>query len=232
MLYLVPSPLSQKTPKQSVMGADLPRVQSCCTWLVENAKPARAALAHFDMPLPIRELQLHEISKLDATQRRELIDRCKQGEPMGILSDAGCPGVADPGSEIVALAHDMNCPVHPLVGPSSILLALMGSGLNGQNFHFHGYPPLDPTSREAWIKQSDRDSKTHGCTQMVIETPFRNEKLIDALLKNLGTNTRLCMAWDLTGEEEYIQTKTVAQWKKQVPNPGKLPCLFLWLSEK
>ena len=136
MLYLVPSPLSQKTPKLSVMAADLPKVQSCKTWLVENAKPARAALAQFEMPLPIRELELHEISKMDTAQRRTAIERCKQGEPIGILSDAGCPGVADPGSEIVALAHQSGCPVHPLVGPSSIVLALMGSGLNGQNFHF------------------------------------------------------------------------------------------------
>lgn len=230
MLYLVPSPLSQKTPKLSVMAADLPQVQACRTWLVENAKPARAALAYFDLPVPIRELELHEISKMDTAQRRALMDRCKQGEPIGVLSDAGCPGVADPGSEIVALAHQTGCPVHPLVGPSSILLALMGSGLNGQNFHFHGYPPLEPASREMWIKQSDRDSKALNCTQIVIETPFRNEKLIEALLKNLSEHTRLCLAWDLTGAEEYLKTRTVAQWRKEMPNPGKLPCLFLWLN--
>lgn len=230
MLYLVPSPLSQKTPKLPVLAADLPRIQQCKTWLVENAKPARAALGHFNMPIAIRDLQILEIANLSAQQRKILIEQCMAGEPMAVMSDAGCPGVADPGAEIVALAHHLGCPVHPLVGPSSILLALMGSGLNGQSFRFHGYPPLEPAQRDAWIKQTERESKAQKCTQLVIETPFRNEKLIEALLKQLADSTLLCIAWDLTGEEESIQTKSVVQWRKQPAAPGKLPCLFLWLA--
>lgn len=230
MLYLVPSPLSQKTPKPSILSADLPLVQQCKTWLVENAKPARAALGHFDMPVAIRDLEILEIAQLNLQQRQELLERCKAGEPIAVISDAGCPGVADPGAEIVALAHQLGCAVFPLVGPSSILLALMGSGLNGQNFRFHGYPPLEPAQRDAWIKQTERESKVQKCTQMVIETPFRNEKLIEALLKQLSDNTLLCAGWDLTGDEQFIQTKTIAQWKKQAPTPGKLPCLFLWMA--
>ncbi|HEX4857352.1 MAG TPA: SAM-dependent methyltransferase, partial [Limnobacter sp.] len=146
------------------------------------------------------------------------------------ISDAGCPGVADPGSEIVALAHRMNCEVRPLVGPSSILLALMGSGLNGQNFRFHGYPPVEPAQRDNWIKQTEKASKLEKCTQIAIETPFRNEKLIEALLKNLSDHTQLCIARDLTGDEQQIRTLPVAQWRKQVPRAGKMPCLFLWLA--
>lgn len=228
MLYLVPSPLSQKTPKMPVLEADLPLIQRCKTWLVENAKPARAALAHFKMPLAVRDLQILEISQLNSQQRQEWILRCKEGEPIAVMSDAGCPGVADPGAEIVALAHKMECQVHPLVGPSSLLLALMGSGLNGQSFRFHGYPPLEPAARDIWIKQTERESKNQKCTQMIIETPFRNEKLIEALLKQLSETTLLCVGWDLTGDEECLLTKTVAQWRKRVPAPGKSPCLFLW----
>ncbi len=230
MLYLVPSPLSQKTPKHPLLAADLPLVQQCNTWLVENAKPARAALGHFNMPVAIRELQILEIAQLSSQQRQDVIQRCKAGQAVAVMSDAGCPGVADTGAEIVALAHKLGCPVHPLVGPSSILLALMGSGLNGQNFRFYGYPPLDAAQRDAWIKQTERESKAQQCTQIVIETPFRNEKLIEALLKQLSDTTLLCIGWDLTGDEQHIHTKTVGQWKKQLPTPGKSPCLFLWLS--
>lgn len=228
MLYLVPSPLSQKTPKMPVLEADLPMVHSCKTWLVENAKPARAALGQFKMPIAIRDLQILEIAQLNPEQRHDWIMRCKAGEPVALMSDAGCPGVADPGAEIVALAHRLECPVHPLVGPSSILLALMGSGLNGQNFRFHGYPPLEPAARDTWIKQTERESKSQNCSQIVIETPFRNEKLIEALLNQLSDTTLLCVGWDLTGDEEFVQTKTIAQWRKRAPAPGKLPCLFLW----
>lgn len=230
MLYLVPSPLSQKSPKLPILQADLHLVQQCKTWLVENAKPARAALGHFNMPVAIRDLQILEISKLDLDQRSALIEHCKAGDPIAVMSDAGCPGVADPGAEIVALAHKMGCPVNPLVGPSSILLALMASGLNGQSFRFHGYPPLEPAQRDSWIKQTERESKSQNCTQLVIETPFRNDKLIEALLKQLSDSTLLCVGWDLTGDDQFIQTKTVANWRKQPPAPGKLPCLFLWLA--
>lgn len=230
MLYLIPSPLSQKTPKLPVLAADLYLVQQCKIWLVENAKPARAALGHFSMPLAIRDLEILEIAQLSPQLRQNLLERCKAGEPVAVMSDAGCPGVADPGAEIVALAHRLGCPVHPLVGPSSILLALMGSGLNGQNFRFYGYPPLEPALRDTWIKQTEKDAKAQKCTQMVIETPFRNEKLIEALLKQLSAETLLCVAWDLTGDEQQIHTRTVAQWRKQPPAPGKAPCLFLWLA--
>lgn len=228
MIILVPSPLSQSRPALPVLAADLPHIQSCRTWLVENAKPARAALQFFNMPVPIRELEILQIQDLNPTQRSELIKKAKAGLPVAVMSDAGCPGIADPGAEIVALAHDQQCPILPLVGPSSIILGLMGSGLNGQNFHFHGYPPLQTDERDKWIVDSERRSKMEKSTQMVIETPFRNQKLLDALLIRLNPTTRLCIARDLTGEHELLKTQAVAVWKKQVPDLGKHPTLFLW----
>lgn len=232
MIVLVPSPLSQSKPTLSVLTADLPIVQACRTWLVENAKPARAALQFFDMPVPIRELEILQIQDLNAAQRAELIRKAKSGLPLAVMSDAGCPGIADPGAEIVALAHEHDCPVLPLIGPSSILLGLMSSGLNGQNFHFHGYPPLQTDERAKWIIESEKRSKTERSTQIVIETPFRNQKLLEALLEKLAPSTLLCIGRDLSGEHQLIKTQTVATWKKQVPELGKHPTLFLWQSAK
>ncbi|MDH4395828.1 MAG: SAM-dependent methyltransferase [Limnobacter sp.] len=228
MIILVPSPLSQSKPVLPVLAADLPHIQACRTWLVENAKPARAALQFFQMPVPIRDLEIVQIQDLNATERSEWVKKAKAGQPIAVMSDAGCPGVADPGAEMVALAHEHQCPVLPLVGPSSIILGLMGSGLNGQNFHFHGYPPLQTDERDKWIADSDRRSKLEKSTQMVIETPFRNQKLLEALLSKLSPSTRLCIGRDLTGEHELLKTQAVAAWKKQVPELGKHPTLFLW----
>lgn len=231
MLYLVPSPLSQDTPAMSVLAENLPQVQACKTWIVENAKPARAALQFFDMPVPVRELEIHELKNLDLSARQALIKRCLSGEAIGLMSDAGCPGVADPGSELVGLAHDAGCPVMPLVGPSSILLGLMGSGLNGQNFHFHGYLPVDNSARVQAIRQLEVASAKNGTTQIAIETPFRNQKLLDAMIENLSPETRLCVATDLTGVAQQIHTRTIAQWKKVKPQLGKTPTVFLWLAK-
>jgi 16S rRNA (cytidine1402-2'-O)-methyltransferase len=228
MIILVPSPLSQSKPTLPILNADLPLVQTCRTWLVENAKPARAALQFFDMPVPIRELEILQIQDLNPAQRVDWIKKAKSGTAIAVMSDAGCPGIADPGAELVALAHNHNCPVLPLVGPSSILLGLMGSGLNGQNFHFHGYPPLQTDERDKWISDSEKRSKMEKSTQLVIETPFRNQKLLEALLSKLNPTTQLCIGRDLTGDHELLKTQTVAMWKKQVPELGKHPTLFLW----
>ncbi|HEX4918926.1 MAG TPA: SAM-dependent methyltransferase [Limnobacter sp.] len=230
MLILVPSPLSQQEAALPLLENDLPLVRRCTTWVVENAKPARAALGLLNMALPLRDLALYEINSLDHAEKVKLLQRAKSGEPIALMSDAGCPGVADPGSELVKMAHDIGCPVHPLVGPSSILLALMASGLNGQQFKFNGYPPVAAVERDAWIKRSEQESRAQRCTQIVIETPFRNEKLLDALCKNLQTGTRLCLAWDLTGPGQTIISQTVARWKENPAVPGKQPCIFMWLA--
>lgn len=230
MLLLVPSPLSQKTPQLSVLTADLPLIQQCNIWIVENAKPARAALSLFKMNTPIRELEIHEMEKLTPDAQQQIIEQAKAGVTIGLMSDAGCPGIADPGAIWVKKAHQAGCIVRPLVGPSSIVLALMSSGLNGQQFTFHGYPPIDAHTRETWIKQTEKQSKLSCQTQIAIETPFRNEKLLESLLKTLQADTQLCLAWDLTGQEEHVQTKTIQQWAKELPKIGKFPCLFMWLS--
>ncbi|MCQ8895917.1 SAM-dependent methyltransferase [Limnobacter humi] len=231
MLILVPSPLSQKTPTLPLLQADLPLVRRISTWVVENAKPARAALALMGMDRPIRELNLIELATLDEGTRTSLLRQATAEAPIGLMSDAGCPAIADPGADLVRLAHDLQCPVHPLVGPSAILMTLMGSGLNGQCFTFHGYPPVDPNARDAWLAATEKTSKIQTCTQLAIETPFRNERLIEALLKILSPSTRLCVAWDLTGAEMRMQTKRVADWRKQAPSPGKFPCMFAWLAD-
>lgn len=232
MLILVPSPLSQLTPSLPLLGQDLQYAQRCSTWLVENAKPARAALALYNMPAPIRDLTLHEIARTDLTERRKLLEMASFDAPLGLMSDAGCPGIADPGAEIVALAHEMGIRVKPLVGPSSIVLALMASGMNGQNFHFRGYPPVDNSARDEWIKQTETESATGHTTQLAIETPFRNDRLTAALLANLRETTLLCIASDLTGEREYVRTLPVGQWKKNPPLIGKQACLFAWLAQE
>lgn len=231
MLYLIPSPLSQETPTLSVLAEDLPKVQGCKIWIVENAKPARAALQIFKMPVPVRDLEIYELKQLDHAARQQLIQRGLNGEPIGLMSDAGCPGVADPGAELIELAHQHECPVMPLVGPSAILLGLMGSGLNGQNFHFHGYLPVDGAARTQAIQQLEFLSEKNGTTQIAIETPFRNQKLLDALVDNLKPSTSLCVATDLTGAGQRITTKAVGQWRKTKPELGKTPTVFLWLAQ-
>ncbi|MFN4328084.1 MAG: SAM-dependent methyltransferase [Limnobacter sp.] len=230
MLILVPTPLSQTTPKLPVLSADLPLLRDCSTWVVENAKPARAALGMLNLARPTRDLTILELDKLDRPERIKLIQRAAAGEPIGLMSDAGCPAVADPGASLVRLAHEHACPVRPLVGPSSIMLALMGSGLEGQRFQFHGYPPLDATERQRWISTTESASKSQACTQLCIETPFRNDKWIEALLTHLKPTTRVCVGWDLTGDAEHLTTKTVADWRKNPPKPGKQPCIFAWLA--
>jgi 16S rRNA (cytidine1402-2'-O)-methyltransferase len=230
MLYLVPSPLSQNTPQMPILQQDLLKVQSCKTWVVESAKPARAALQFFSMPVPIRELEVIEIKTLTSEQQTQLIKRCIAGENIGLMSDAGCPGIADPGAELVALAHRLGALVQPLVGPSSILLAMMASGLNGQNFHFHGYLPVEPKDRDRRIQTLEKESSQNKTTQIVIETPFRNQKLAEALIENLSKNTLLCIASDLSGEDESIQTQSVTDWNKMGLALDKAPTLFLWLA--
>lgn len=230
MLILVPSPLSQATPTLSVLSADLPLVQRCTRWLVESPKAARAALKVFDMPVPIRELSICSVKDIQAAQLQTWLKEASVENPVGLMSDAGCPAIADPGAEVVKAAQAMGCEVLPLVGPNSIVLGLMGSGLNGQNFHFWGYPPVHDTERDRWLAQRELESRQNATTQIVIETPFRNQKLFDALVRVLAPDTELCVASDLTGEGSSIVTKPIAQWKAKPAKLAKEPTLFLWLA--
>jgi 16S rRNA (cytidine1402-2'-O)-methyltransferase len=150
----------------------------------------------------------------------------QEGKNIGIISEAGCPGIADPGQELIAIAQEMNAQVMPLVGPNSILLALMASGMNGQQFRFIGYLPIDGHNRRKAIRELEAESKKMHCTQLFIETPYRNNQLIESVLKNCKPGTKLCIAVDLTGKDEWIKTKTIADWKKEKLDIHKRPAIF------
>ena len=240
MLVLVPSPLSQTTPQLPVLAADLPLVHSIRTWAVENAKPARAALANLGMQVPIHTLALHEMQTCTAKQRDILIQASSAEAPLGIISDAGCPGIADPGSDWVQRAHQLNIVVRPLVGPCSPTLALMASGLSGQHFTFHGYPPIAQDACAAWLQSTMHKTQTNQastkaaplCTHIAIETPFRNIKFFQTLLQTLAPHALLCLAWNLHSQTEQVRTQSVSSWRSTHEQTclkiNKIPCIFLW----
>lgn len=228
MLILVPSPLSQATPSLPLLAADLPTVQTCTSWIVENAKPARAALKWFGMQTPIRELQIFEINRMDEGEINSLLRESSRDNPVALMSDAGCPGIADPGAKVVEMAHRLKVKVLPLVGPSSIFLGLMASGFSGQRFEFIGYLPVKPIERKVAIEQSMKRARESGVTQIAIETPFRNQALFDSLTKDLPTTAELCVCIDLTGESMQIHRKSIQDWRKTKVNLEKLPTLFIW----
>ncbi len=198
-------------------------------FIVENSKTARAFLKKMDIPTPQNKLKIHVLNK--HTPKEEIhgfLNTCRNGSNIGLISEAGCPGVADPGAEITNMAHKEDIQVVPLVGPSSILLALMASGMNGQCFSFNGYLPIETSERKKKLQKLEKNSRNYNQTQIFIETPYRNDKLIDAIYQNLQGNTKLCIACDLSLNSEYIKTKTVYEWKKaSKPDLKKRPCIFL-----
>jgi 16S rRNA (cytidine1402-2'-O)-methyltransferase len=150
-----------------------------------------------------------------------------EGKPMGVISEAGCPAVADPGADVVAIAQRKGLKVVPLVGPSSIIMSVMGSGFNGQSFAFHGYLPIEPAERAKRLKQLETRIYTENQTQLFIETPYRNNKMVDEIMKHCKPQTKLCIAAGITCENEYIRTRTIKEWKGKVPDLSKTPCIFL-----
>lgn len=228
-LYLIPVTLHDEA-MHSIPAYVQDAVKECSVFFVENERSARRFLKKLWRELPIDERRWYAIHKAEeevlASFRKELA----AGNSIGILSEAGCPGVADPGQILIGEAQRMKATVCPLVGPSSILLALMGSGLNGQRFQFHGYLPIDSGQRQKAIQELESYSKRFQCTQIFIETPYRNNQMLESLLKSLSPSTRVCVAADLTGPAEWIQTQTVAEWKKQLPNLHKRPAIFLLLA--
>jgi 16S rRNA (cytidine1402-2'-O)-methyltransferase len=230
-VYLIPAPLDENG--IGVIPAYLTDViKNCQVFFVENERTARRYLKKlWKTYLPGEEIIIdnyqwyiiteHEIPKADFRQK------IKEEKTIGIISEAGCPGVADPGQQLVAIAHEMNAEVRPLTGPSSVLLALMASGMNGQNFHFNGYLPIKQPDRNKTIKELENESVKKQCTQIFIETPYRNNQLLDNLLSVCNPKTRLCIAANLTGEKEWIKTKTMKDWASQKPDLHKLPVIFL-----
>ena len=177
--------------------------------------------------MDIDRYQWFVIHKAEESVKQEFLKKVKEGKRIAILSEAGCPGIADPGQLLVAVAQEAGAIVKPLVGPSSILLALMASGMNGQQFQFHGYLPIDSAARDKRIREIELISRKEGAAQLFIETPYRNKPLIESLIKNCRADTRLCIAVNLTGKAESVQTKTMESWRKNIPDINKQPAIFI-----
>lgn len=228
-LYLIPTPLAAAgTP--ALLPHEHERIRHLTDFVVEAEKTARAHLKHMGTVLPIRELNLQTLNEHTApADIGALLQPLREGRDLGLLSEAGCPAVADPGAALVALAHREGYTVKPLVGASSILLALMASGANGQNFAFKGYLPVDKTERSGSLKTLESRSRQHNETQIFIETPYRNDALLAEAVSALHPDTRLCVACNLTAPDEQIISQTIAQWRKlpQLPQLHKRPAIFV-----
>lgn len=228
-LYLIPVPLSEGAEQLSYTLVHQDIINKIDEYVVENEKTARKFLKAAGLVIPQNQLLIHDYGK----HTREKMDYNKvfanvlKGKDLGLMSEAGCPAVADPGSDVVMEAHRRGIQVIPMVGPSSILLALMGSGFNGQKFTFHGYLPIDKGERSRKIKDLENQSLREKVTQIFIETPFRNNQMLGELLRIAKPSSKLCIAANLTSPNEIILTKTVAEWKNTTIDLHKIPAIFL-----
>lgn len=202
-------------------------INSCEVFFAENTRTARRAFKKIDKSFNIDARTWHETGQAEAAHVEAFKNCLKENKTIGIVSESGCPGIADPGQHLVAVAHEMGACVKPLSGPSSILLALMASGMNGQHFTFNGYLPINPSEREKKIKALEKKALNENCTQLFIETPYRNNQLLQSLLNVLNDNTKLCVAFHLTAVDEWVMTKTVGVWKKTENGLPKEPAMFL-----
>lgn len=228
-LYLLPVPLAQEAEHKSYTLFFQDILLNLHEFIVENEKTARRFIKQTGLNILQQDLVIHDYGKhaRDSVDYDVLLQAAIQGRDIGLMSDAGCPGVADPGALVVAAAHKRGIKVVPLVGPSSILLALMASGFSGQKFAFHGYLPIDKRERTAKIKELESQSQREDQTQLFIETPFRNNALWDELLKSCKGETKLCIACNLTAQDEYIRTNSVKEWKGKKVDLHKKPTIFL-----
>ena len=231
ILYLIPTAIGSIQAIDYLPQTVIEIIHSLDEFIVENSKSARQFLKHCNIPTPQQQLIIHELNKQDGNVfETSLFSNLNKKKNVGMLSDAGCPAVADPGALIVAEAHKLQIKVVPLSGPSSILLALMASGLNGQQFAFNGYLPKEKTERINAIKKAEKESAQRSQTQIFIETPYRNNALFDDFLNNLQPSTRLCIASALQCENEKIKTQRISEWKKQQPELNKHPVVWLFLA--
>lgn len=227
-LYLIPTTLGDTEPLEVMPLSVKKIVEELDFFIVENEKSARRFIKRLTPSKSQPSLNLMLLDKYsDAIETRNYLDSCLQGESVGLLSDAGVPAVADPGASIVKLAHEKGIQVVPLVGPSSILLAIMASGMNGQSFAFNGYLPIDKASRKKAIKDLERLSKEKNQSQLFIETPYRNGKMVEDLCAILQADTRLCIACDITLPTEYIKTLDIKDWKNTKADLHKRPAIFI-----
>lgn len=227
-LYLIPTQLGDNAPLEVLPISIKKIIELVDEYIVENEKTARRFIKKVSSGKSQATLKIHLLNKF--TNESELpsyLESCLEGHNVGLLSEAGCPGVADPGADIVKIAHQKNIQVVPLVGPSSILLALMSSGMNGQSFAFKGYLPIDKSERKNTLKKLERQSLLENQSQIFIETPYRNNKMLEDICNSLQNDTNVCVACDITLPTEYIKTKTVAQWKKENVDLHKRPAIFI-----
>ncbi|TDU40575.1 16S rRNA (cytidine1402-2'-O)-methyltransferase [Gelidibacter sediminis] len=227
-LYLIPTGLGDN-PMWDVLPQSIQKIIDFTDdYIVENEKTARRFIKQVHPEKSQPALHFKVLNKYtEDSEKSTFLEACKTGRPMGLLSEAGCPAIADPGSDIVKLAHDNNIQVVPLVGPSSIIMALMGSGMNGQSFAFNGYLPIDKQDRKAELKRLERLSQEQNQSQLFIETPYRNNKMLEDLCNVLHPQTRICVACDLTLSTEYIKTFIAKDWKHTKVDLHKRPAIFI-----
>ncbi len=227
-LYLIPTTLGENEPLEVLPLSVKKVIEELDYFIVENQKTARRFIKRITPKKSQPSLVLKSIDKYaDALEVRTYLDVCDEGISIGLLSEAGVPAIADPGAEVVKLAHEKHIQVVPLVGPSSIILAMMASGMNGQSFTFNGYLPIDSSERKRTIKQLEKVSFEKNQSQIFIETPYRNEKMLADLKSTLSPKTDLCIATDITLSSEYIKTLTIERWKKEHPDLHKRPTIFI-----
>lgn len=227
-LYLLPVTLGDTSIDMVLPSYNREVISGIRHFIVEDVRSARRFLKKADKETDIDALTFYTLNK--HTSPEEISGYLKpliEGQPMGVISEAGCPAVADPGADVVAIAQRKNLRVIPLVGPSSIILSVMASGFNGQSFAFHGYLPIEPAERAKKIKALEHRIYNEHQTQLFIETPYRNNKMIEDILHNCRPQTKLCIAANITCEGEYIKTKTVKEWQGRTPDLSKIPCIFL-----
>ena len=230
-LFLIPSPLGDNDPAEVIPAPTLALLQGIGCYVVEEVRTARRYLSRAGLKGRIAELEFHELNEHTSQEEVErLAALFDDGRDVGLISEAGLPAVADPGAALVALCHRRGIEVVPQVGPSSLMLALMASGLNGQSFAFCGYLPAKTEDRRNAIKSIEKTSQSKWQTQIFIETPYRNDAMFSDLLQSCRPSTRICVAANITMPDEFILTKTVAEWKKENPIIGKRPCVFLMLA--
>jgi 16S rRNA (cytidine1402-2'-O)-methyltransferase len=230
-LYLIPNTLGDSQLNRILPPYNIEIINSINHYIVEDIRTARRFLSKCGIKTKIDDLQFFLLNKHTPIEEiSSFILPLNNGLSIGIISEAGCPAVADPGSEVVKLAHDANIEIVPLIGPSSILLALMASGFNGQRFAFNGYLPVKEEDKIQQLKKDESRSKTEGLTQIYIETPYRNMQLFKTMINCLNPNTRLCIATDLSLEEEKIRTKSIKNWKNTSIDINKRPSIFLFLA--
>lgn len=226
IVYLIPSVLDEEG-FGAIPAYIVEAVKRCSVFFVENERTARRYLKAIWREMNIDAYEWHVIHKAEESVRSIFLDVLKQGKTVGIISEAGCPGIADPGQILVAAAQSYGAAIKPLVGPNSMILALMSSGMNGQHFRFRGYLPIESGARIKAIKAMEAEAIATHCTQIFIETPYRNNQLLNVLLSNCHANTRLCLGVALTSPDESVKTKTITAWKKQTPDLNKKPVIFL-----